>query len=81
METLKKDFLPWRELKILLSYIAAHLIFLNGQRPAAVRYMTLNEYNYHIKTPDGRYCIKVAHHKTMGTYGPVKLLVNQKVLN
>ena len=29
---------------------------------------------------DGRYCIKVADHKTVGTYCPIVLLISPKVL-
>ena len=32
------------------------------------------------ETADGRYCIKVADHKTTGTYGPVVLLISPKIL-
>ena len=75
----KRRTLPWRELKILFSYVAAHL-FLNAQRPASIQSMTVQEFKYHVKTSDGQYCIKVAKHKSAGTHGPSEACTLQKDL-
>jgi len=72
--------LGWSELKIVLSFIGAHILFLNAQRPAAMENMTLIEYKARQETADGRYCIRVAEHKTACTYGPVVLFISPKVL-
>jgi len=80
IELSKTRLLGWTELKIFLSFIGAHLLYLNGQRPAAMENMKLLEFQQRQETADGRYCIKVADHKTTGTYSPVVLLISPKVL-
>jgi len=35
--------LIWNEIQTILAYLAAHIIFLNGQRPGVVQRMTIDE--------------------------------------
>ena len=79
IELSKTRLLGWTELKIFLSFIGANLLYLNGQRPAAMENMKLLEFEQRQETGDGRYYIKVAEHKTAGTYGPAVLLISPKV--
>ena len=81
LEIPRAGFCDWRELKILFSYIAAHLLFLNAQRPASIQNMPVQEFKYHVETADGQYCIKVARHKSARKHGPVKLVFSKKILD
>jgi len=67
--------------KILIGYIAAHLIYLNGQRPAAVQNMTITEFEEReqAKNDDDEYCVQVIEHKT-AAQGPVVLTFKTDIL-
>ena len=67
--------------KILIGCIAAHLIYLNGQRPAAVQNTTITEFEEReqAKNDDDEYCVQVIEHKT-AAQGPVVLMFKTDIL-
>ena len=73
----KSRKLVWREISIILTYLAAHIIYLNGQRPGVVQKMTINEWRGK-QEEDGEYVIKVMEHKTAGSFGPARVVVSFK---
>ena len=44
IEIAKKRSLIWKELRLVLAYIAANIIYLNGQRPGVAQRMTVEEW-------------------------------------
>ena len=59
--------LIWREIRVVLVYLAAHLIFLNGHRPGVVQRMTINEWEMRV-VEDDHWVIDVMDHKTSGAF-------------
>ena len=78
METAKSRKLIWREIRVILTYLAAHLIYLNGQRPGVVQKMTIDEWQSK-EEEDGEYVINVLEHKTAGSFGPARVVVSFEV--
>ena len=76
----KSRKLIWREIRIILAYLAAHLIFFNGQRPGIVQKMTISEFKAKSEE-DGEYVIYVKEHKTTGSFGPARVVVSTKICN
>ena len=74
----KSRKLIWREIRIILAYLAAHLIFFNGQRPGIVQKMTISEFQSKSEE-DGEYVIWVKEHKTTGSFGPARVVVSAKI--
>lgn len=65
------------EIGVILTYLAAQIIYLNGQRPGVVQRMTIEEFSKK-ELEDGEYVIHVMDHKTTGTFGPAKCVVAPK---
>lgn len=75
IELAKSRTLLWREIRVVLTYLAAKIIYLNGQRPGVVTKMTVNEFKAK-EEEDGEYVIKVMDHKTTGSFGPAEVVVS-----
>ena len=60
--------------------MAANLMFLSAQRPAAIRNMTIDEYNNKEEDDEkkGKYLIKVVRHKT-AAQGPARVIVSKNI--
>lgn len=43
IEITKSRKLVWWEIRVVLAYLAAHLIYFNGQQPGIVQKMTIDE--------------------------------------
>ena len=78
IEIAKTRELIWKEISIILTYLAAQIIYLNGQRPGVVQKMTIDEWRSR-QEEDGEYVINVMEHKTTGAFGPAKIVVSRKV--
>ena len=63
------------EHKLIISYLAAIMIYENGQRPSVVQYMDTSEYLARTKLK-GHEIIQVAKHKTGLSKGPAKIVVS-----
>ena len=79
IDTAKTRQLAWREIGVILTYLAAQIIYLNGQRPGVVQRMTIDEFSKR-QMEDGEYVINVMDHKTTGTFGPAKVVVSPEVV-
>ena len=68
------------DIKLLNAYLAANLMFLSAQRPAAIRNMTIEEYNNKEENNEVESChlIKVARHKTEAL-GPARLFASKEI--
>ena len=60
------------EIKLLNAYLSANLMFSSAQRPAAIRNLTIDEYQNKEENDEGCHLIKVARHKT-AAHGPARL--------
>ena len=78
IEIAKKRSLIWKELRIVLAYIAANIIYLDGQRPGVVQRMTVEEWAAKTEVDD-EWVIEVMDHKTAGAFGPASVAVSYKV--
>ena len=70
------------ELKVVLAYLAAHIIYLNGQRPGVVQRMTIDEWMQRVNVEndnDDEWVIHVLEHKTTGAFGPAKVTVSNDI--
>ena len=70
--------LIWREIRVVLAYLASHIIFLNGQRPGVVQKMTIEEWESKELEGD-HWVIDVMDHKTSGAFGPANVAVSTKI--
>ena len=66
------------EHKLIISYLAAIVIYENGQRPSVVQYMETSEYLARTKV-QGNEIIQVAKHKTGLSKGPAKIVVSNQM--
>ena len=71
--------LIWREICVVLAYLAAHLIFLNGQRPGVVQRMTINEWEMRV-VEDDHWVINVMDHQISGAFGPAHVAVSNEIV-
>ena len=75
--------LIWNELKVVLAYLAAHIIYLNGQRPGVVQRMTTDEWMQRVTVEnddgDDEWVIHVLDHKTTGAFGAAKVAVSSEI--
>ena len=68
---------------LILSYIAASIIFPNAQRPGVVQHMTLPEYEEREYIED-KIIIRVMNHKTSASRGPASIIITselEKIIN
>ena len=66
------------EHKLVFAYIAANLIYDNGQRPSIVQYMDASEY-LERTIVDGHKIIQVVKHKTGINKGLVKIVISNSI--
>ena len=78
IEIAKKRRLIWKEIQIVLAYIPANIIYLNGQHPGVVQRMTVDEWAAKIEVDD-EWVIEVMDHKTAGAFGPASVAVSHEV--
>ena len=64
------------EQKLIISYLAAIIIYENGQRPSVVQYMDTSEYLACTKLKGN----EVAKHKTSLSKGPAKIVVSNSLI-
>lgn len=79
METAKGRPLIWQEISVVLAYLAANIIFLNGQRPGVVQRMTIKEWELRVEEIEDEWVIEVMDHKTTGAFGPARVAVSKKI--
>lgn len=83
IEIAKGRPLIWNELKVVLAYLAAHIIYLNGQRPGVVQRMTTEEWMQRVTVEnddgDDEWVIHILDHKTTGAFGPAKVAVSSDI--
>jgi len=79
MSKAKKTTLSSDEHKLIIAYIAANLIYDNGQRPAVVQNMTISEYKKRLLINDTE-IIQVAKHKSSVHKGPAKIVISSKTI-
>ena len=65
--------------KLVIAYLAANLIYDNGQRPGVVQYMEIDEYLKR-QCIDGQEIIQILKHKTGKQRGPAKLVVSNPMI-
>ena len=61
-----------QEIVVVVVYLAAHIIFKNGQRPGVVQRMAINEWTQRVEE-DKEWVTYVVEHKTTGSLGPAKV--------
>ena len=66
--------LQGHEYQLIISYIAATMIFNNAQRPGVVRHMTIAEYESR-ECIDDNMIIRVLNHKTATSRGPASIVI------
>lgn len=71
--------LPAEKHRLVISYIAAQLIYTNTQRPGVVQFMETTEYLNRL-TVNGSVVINVCHHKTVTARGPAKIVVTDPLI-
>jgi len=59
---------------LILSYIAATIIFSNAQRPGVITNMTISEFRQRLNV-NGKILIQVLHHKTASSMGPANIVI------
>jgi len=69
--------LLWKDIKIVLAYFSAKIVYKNGQRPACVQNMKLKEFEDAEEVDDGKYVIKVVDHKTADSCGPANIVLDK----
>ncbi|XP_065919567.1 uncharacterized protein [Dysidea avara] len=65
--------------KLVIGYLAANLIYDNGQRPGVIQYMEINEY-LERRSIDGHEITLVCKHKTGIQRGPAKVVVSNQMI-
>ena len=68
----------WQEIFVVVAYLAAHIIFKNGQRPGVVQRMAINEWTQRVEE-DKEWVIYVVERKTTGLLGPAKTFISNSV--
>ena len=59
---------------LIISYIAAAIIYSNAQRPGVIRFMTIAEFHQR-QNINGKILIQVLNHKTASSMGPANLII------
>ena len=67
------------ELLTILAYLAAKVMYKNGQRPGAIQNMTIDEFKARKQQTNGKFLIRVLHHKTAASTGPANLIIGKKL--
>ena len=77
-EIAKDAMINSQEYLLIITYIAASMIFPNAQRPGVVQHMMINEYEEreHI---DEKVVIQVLNHKTCASRGPASIVITPNV--
>jgi len=65
--------------KLILGYLAAHILYTNAQRPGVVQYMTINEYEEQ-KSVQNTVVIQVHKHKTSKKKGPAQVVIRNRMI-
>ena len=60
------------------AYLAAIIMYKNGQRPGVVENMTINEFKKRRDEGNGKVVIRVLNHKTCASTGPANIIINRK---
>lgn len=66
---------------IVISFLAANLIFLNAQRPGVVQNMTIAEFMNRKTISTNKVLIKVFQHKTIAARGPANVVISETIEN
>ena len=66
---------------IVLSFLAANVIFPNAQRPGVVQNMTIAEFTNRKTISTNKVLIKVFQHKTVAARGPANVVISETVKN
>ena len=59
---------------LIISYIAAAIVFSNAQRPGVITNMTISEFQQRLNI-NGKILIQVLHHKTASSMGPANIVI------
>ena len=59
---------------LIISYIAAAIVFSNAQRPGVITIMTISEFQQRLNI-NGKILIQVLHHKTASSMGPANIVI------
>ena len=78
LEIAKTRKLVRQEIFVVVAYLAAHIIFKNGQRPGVVQRMAINEWTQRVEE-DKEWVIYVVEHKTTGSFGPAKVVISNSI--
>ena len=62
----------------VITFLAAHVIFSNAQRPGVVQYMTVQEFDERTETGNEQILITVLEHKT-AVLGPANIVISSEV--
>lgn len=80
MQRAKSRKLIWTEIRVVLTYLAANIIYFNGQRPGVVQKMTTDEWGARVyDDQEDQYVINVMEHKTTGAFGPAKIAISPDI--
>jgi len=66
-----------KELKTILAFLAAKIIYTNGHRPGVVQNMMIKEFEEAREEDDDRVIIIVRKHKTASSLGPISAVVSK----
>jgi len=68
----ENNMLTSRDHTLIISYIAAAIIFSNAQRPGVITHMTMSEFQQRLSI-DEKFLIRVIQHKTASSMGPANI--------
>ena len=74
----KKSMLEKRDHMLIISYLAAAIIYSNAQRPGIVQNMMISEYEDR-QVLDGKILIRVLNHKTSTFRGPANVIITPEL--
>ena len=63
---------------LIITYLAANIIFSNAQRPGVVQYMMVQEFETRSDIGDEQILIAVTEHKT-AVLGPANVVISKKI--
>ena len=75
------DIITPKQHTLIISFIAAKIIYGNSQRPGVVQNMNTDEYLNNEEESSGKYRISVVHHKTSSTSGAAELVIDEETNN
>ena len=80
-EILTSSTICHADYNIVISFLAAHLIFPNAQRPGIVKNMTVDEFTDRETISTDKTLIKVFQHKTVAARGPANVVISKPIEN